>query len=340
MSATWVARLASEPWLSTQERRFTPAAPRDLTVLTPAAFEIEGERSERYVHEIDAEHVDSPVVDALQIQGRPFASSIVSRLEDLRAAERAGNAVSQAWADKCYQALASYFRSGAYTERSDLSERDLRRAFSAGRGGGGLVRAGGAWLAPEEVRREPFLDESLPHVQGAEALWDVLDVKQPTVTDCVTVVRTLATQGEGTRSSEVRVFRYLLELAARRRIRKNDLANMPLHTYGGWQKDGKAPVFAVSAPSLAEALGEKWPVWRPPIPLDEVAPLLELLKIEVIEPAQFEPDIPSRVAAGAGDLRLSFAAGVGHLKDYLAINHQALHERLTTASWRALQDAE
>ena len=55
VSATWLARLASEPWLSTQESRFRPAPPRELTVLTQAAFEIEGEHPEKYVHEIDAE---------------------------------------------------------------------------------------------------------------------------------------------------------------------------------------------------------------------------------------------------------------------------------------------
>jgi hypothetical protein len=59
------------------------AAPRELTVLTEAEFEIEGEHPEKYVHEIEAEEVDSPVVAALQIQGRPFASSIIERLEAL-----------------------------------------------------------------------------------------------------------------------------------------------------------------------------------------------------------------------------------------------------------------
>jgi hypothetical protein len=181
VSATWVARLASEAWLSTQERRFHPAAPRDLTVLTPAAFEIEGEHPDKYVHEIGPEHVHSPVVEAHGIQGRPFASSIIENLHAMRAAERSGETVEQAWADRCYQALASYCPGGTYADQADMSPYEIRRAFGANGRAGGLIRAGGRWLTADKVRREPFLDDSLPYVRGADLLWDTLGVKPPNV---------------------------------------------------------------------------------------------------------------------------------------------------------------
>src|SRR5207302_7313592 len=117
VSATWLARLASEPWLSTQESQFHAAAPRNLTILTEAAFELEGEHPERYVAEIEAEHVDSPVVEALGIQGRPFASTIVERLEAMRDAEARGAAIAQAWVDRIYQALGSYAPGGHYADQ-------------------------------------------------------------------------------------------------------------------------------------------------------------------------------------------------------------------------------
>ena len=112
VSATWVARLASTPWLSTQESRLHAAAPRDLTILTEASFEIEGGHPELYAAEIEAEHVDSPLVEALSIQGRPYASSIIERLEAMREAEQQGKVVAQTLADRSYQALSSYAPEG------------------------------------------------------------------------------------------------------------------------------------------------------------------------------------------------------------------------------------
>ena len=47
VSATWISSLASEPWLSTRERKFSPKPPRELAVLTEASFEIEGEQPRR-----------------------------------------------------------------------------------------------------------------------------------------------------------------------------------------------------------------------------------------------------------------------------------------------------
>ena len=236
VSATWVAELASAPWLSTREDRFRPAAPRDLTVLTEAAFEIEGQHPEKYVHEIGDEHVDSPVVTALQIQGRPFASSIIERLEELPAAELSGTDVDQRWADSCYGALASYVPSGSYEAQSDLSPRQIQAAFRKKSKSGGLIRASNRWLLPDQVRKSPALDESLPTVLSkADPLWDLLGIKRPDASDCVAVMQSLAKRGETNPSGEIRIYRYLLGMEPRQLSKAALKTNVPL----GPTRDGE-----------------------------------------------------------------------------------------------------
>jgi hypothetical protein len=339
VSATWVARLASEPWLSTRESQFRPAPPRELTVLTEAAFEIEGQHPEKYAAEIDYEHVDSLVVDALGIQGRPFASSILERIEAMCEAERNGKEVAQVSADRSYQALASYAPGGPYADRSDLTTRQIQRAFGRRNGSAGLIRVDGVWFSPRQVRRDPYLDESLPRVTGADTLWDLLGVVAPTPDDCVEVMKALAARRESNQSGEVRVFRHLLWLNGMRRLPKKVLGSLPLRTYSGWQRRNKQALYAVANPALAEALGQKRVVWRSPLPLDELMEIIPSLGVRVLDDSHFAPEISSHAAAIDSDVQSTFANAVGRLKDYLAVHHIGLHDRLSNRDWNELQQA-
>ena len=56
--------------------------------------------------------------------------------------------------------------------------------------------------------------------------------------------------------------------------------------------------------------------------------------------SDFEADIPSSAAATSLDLQAEFSAAVGHLRDYLAIHHPGLHERLAPERWRELEQAQ
>ena len=341
VSASWLAWLASAPWLSTLEPRLAPAAPRELTVLTEASVDIEGHDPATYVREIESEYVDSPVVSALGVQGRPFASSIVDRLEEMRKIEAASGMVDQTWADRCYAALSSYVPGGRYEEQSDLTPRQIQSAFRA-RKGAGLIRVeGGRWLPPPAVRCDPYLDHSLPRVSPAAGpLWDLLGVREPTAVDCVAVMKRLAKRDEPNRSSEIRTFRHLLDLHAKRPLQKAVISDLPLRTFSGWKLDRQKPIYAVANPGLAEALGRTWTVWNPPLPLAELAPLLRTVNIDALEESRFEPEIPSHLAAGATDLQAEYVDAVGHLRDYLAINHPGLHRRLSSSQWAEVERAQ
>lgn len=341
VSATWVAELASAPWLSTQEPRFRAAAPRDLTVLTEAAYEIEGDDLAKYAYEIEGKQVDSPVVDALGIQGRPRASSILDQLETLRSAEAAGREVHQAWADRCYTALASYVPGGAYGDRSDLTELQLKRAFAKGRGSTGLIRSGDRWLAPGEVRRGRPLSPSLGWVSSAaDRLWDFLGIQHPTAADCVEVL-TAALKEDGTaaRASEISTFRRLLELQGEGKLKRSSLRKLPLRLYESGKENARGTVYATPSAAVAEALGQRWPTWNPPLPLAELAPLLPLLDVEVIDEGNFTAEIPGHLASASFDVQDEFVAASGHLHDYLALHHPGIHERLTATRWAELRRA-
>ncbi len=341
VSATWVAKLASEPWLSTQEPRFHAAPPRELTILTEAAYEIEGDDLARYAYEIEGKQVDSPVVDVLEIQGRPRASSIVDQLETLRRAEAAGEEVKQAWADHCYKALGSYVPGGPYSDRSDLTESQLKHAFAKGRGSPGLIRAGDRWHAPSKVRRGRFLDPSLGWVSPeANLLWDFLGIQQPSAADCVAILSELSGKDEATaRSGEILTFRRLLELQEEERLKRSTLRGLPLRLHGRPNERASRTVYAVSNSAIAEALGQRWPTWSPPLPLAELSPLISLLGVELLDERNFTAEIPAHLATGSFDLQDEFGAAIGHFQDYLALHHASLHERLSAPQWSELREA-
>ena len=341
VSATWVAELASTRWLSTQEGRFRAAAPRDLTVLTAASYEIEGDDLAKYAREIGEEQVDSPVVEALAIQGRPRASNILERLEAIRDAEVAGQEVSQAWADSCYTALASYVPGGRFSDRSDLTELQLKRAFSKGRGPSGLIRSGDRWLTPNEVRRGRPLGGGLGWVgAAADPLWDFLGVELPTAADCAAILAETSRQALGdVRSREILAFRRLLELEKQGGLKRNELRKLALRLQQGTAAAAGSRIYAASSAAIAAALGQRWPTWNPPLSLAELAPLLPLLEVEVVDESNFSAEIPGHLAAASFDAQDDFVAACGHFHDYLALHHPTLHARLSPARWDELRRA-
>jgi hypothetical protein len=337
VSATWVANLASQPWLSSRERKFTPKPPRELTVLTEASFEVEGENPGRYVYEIDAEHADSPVVEALRIQGRPWASTIIERLEELRVAEDRGESIHQAWADRCYRALGAYFGVGPYADRSDVKKRELIARFGVGKQRG-LIRWNGQWLQPKEVRAGPYIGDVLPWVGERQPLWDALRIAEPDIEDCRTVLNQLASSQHADLPTEIRAYRRILALLATERRVNEKIRKFPIRTYQGWVEIGKTDVYAVPDATLAAAVGEHWPVWQTPLPFEEIRPLASMLGVIILGEDSTRPAVPA-VALAGDDMQEEFPAAVGHLQDYLIRHHPLLYQKISRNSWTVLSDA-
>lgn len=333
VSATWIGRLASEPWLSTRDARFTPRAPRELAVLTDASFEIEGERAERYAFELGPEDVDSPLVEAIGIEGKPSAETIIDRLEDLRATELAGGEVRQGWVDRCYRAASAYCPGGRHENDAEISRAQWRSWFGASPGKPGLVRVEGKWLSVPDVRQGTYLGDRVAWVKEPAALWQHLEVPIVDAHDCRRVLSELAAEGVEDQATEIRAVRRLIEMAGDRGLRKK-LDGMRLRTYTGWA-DAKTRVYAIRSRSLAQEIGQHWPVWQAPVPIDEALPLLPALGVTLIQEDAFERDVPS-AAVAANDLQADFPAIVTHLKNYLVIHNPALHESLGATAWDEL----
>lgn len=337
VSASWIGRLASEPWLSTRESRFAPMAPRELAVLTDASFEIEGERAERYAFELGPEDVDSPLVEAIGIEGKPSVETIIDRLEDLRATELGGGEIRESWVERCYRAASAYCPGGRHENDAEISRAQWRAWFGTSAGKPGLIRVGTEWLSIPDVRQGAYLGERVPWVKEPAALWQHLEVPLSDAQDCRRLLCALAEERVDDQATEIRVVRRLIELAGSRGLRRQ-LEGMPLNTFSGWT-GGKTQVYAIRSRSLATEIGAHWPVWKAPVPINEVLPLLEALGVRLIHEDAFEREVPS-TAIAANDLQAEFPTIVTHLKNYLVLHNPALHDSLTTAAWDALMRAD
>jgi len=195
------------------------------------------------------------------------------------------------------------------------------------------VRVGGTWLSVPDVRQGAYLGDRVPWVKEPAALWQHLEVPTVDAHDCRQVLSELATEGVEDQATEIRVVRRLTEMAGDRGLRKK-LDGMRLRTYTGWA-DAKAPVYAIRSRSLAQEIGQHWPVWKAPVPIDEVLPLLPALGVTLIQEDAFDREVPS-AAVAANDLQADFPAIVTHLKNYLVLHNPTLHESLGATAWDEL----
>ncbi|UJA20953.1 hypothetical protein HJD18_12515 [Thermoleophilia bacterium SCSIO 60948] len=340
VTATWLARLASYPWFTTRERGLNAACPRDLAVLTEAAFGVEGENRARYSGELEPEHADLSFVAALGIRGRPRASDVLAQLGGLKDANRAGRLVEQQEADRYLAALSDFVTGGRYESESDMSDEQIRRALADPGREGGLILVADSWLSPTNVRRGPQLHTSLPCTSAAPGLLEAIGVPKPSAAECVGVLQALAQEESVDRTAEFRVFERLLDLASESRRGLGALARTPLRLHSGWhQTRRRDDVFATADSALAKQLGEKWPVWAPPMPLARLDPLLPKLGIVLLGPENVEADIPQRLLSAELDRRAEFLDALSRFRHYLQIHHVDLYGAVTAETWRSLADA-
>jgi hypothetical protein len=340
VTATWLARLSSEPWLTTREPGLHPACPRDLAVLTETSFDLEGERRASYSGELEPDDADLAFVDALGIRGRPRASDVIAELEVLKDDEGRGEPVDQRRADRCLEALSQFVSGGRHEAESDRSDAEIRSALTDPGRRGGLIRIAEQWLSPVEVRRGPPLHETVPCTNVAPALLTAIGVQEPSAAECLEALRGLAADETVDRTGEFNAYERLLAIAADKPRSLGSLKGSPLRLHSGWQRTrGRGEVFAVSDPTLARHLGEKWPVWDPPMPLTRLAPLASKLGVTVLDAANFEPDIPPHLLTRELDAAEEYAAAVDRFRAYLRVHHADLYDRVEPATWRSLTKA-
>jgi hypothetical protein len=215
-----------------------------------------------------------------------------------------------------------------------VSEREIKAAFGFSTSKAGLVRHDGKWLPPARVRRGDHLTSDLPTVHGASQLWDLLGVREPDVQDCVEALRMLAKRNDDDRPGQIRIYRRLLELLDHERQLEKKLSAAPFFIGSGWVTGTR--VYAVANSALADALAGRVPVWRPPLTLEELEPLLPKLPVQRLDESLAAPDVtPEALVAGAA-LGRDMPNAAEHLKNTLLVFNPTLFERIPRETWHAL----
>ena len=338
--AFWLAQAGEVAWLD--DRSGTARTPTDLRVLTPGTEAIYGSNSPDYLHP-DLDQPSQPgrraLLAALGVSSDPSRSELVERLRELRRAadtEEVSPEDQRHESSLVYRALARSLNS-APTD-SDLTTDQLRNEFARGR----LVLTNLGWLPPRSVLAGPPIFQDLrpfaPAIPDCEPLWRTLQLREPSPTDCVEVLREVARRRKHApdATQEALILESLRTLAQHpavgATVTRRKLSRLALWTTMGWKRD--RPVYATDDPVLAAGLRDRLPIWQPGGELEQFRSLIEPLRVteirateaRVIDPASAHED---------DDLTELFKRAVDLLHNDLQRNDPTLAETLTVP-WDSL----
>ena len=341
--ATWIARLADSPWLYDRKRR--PAKPIDLAIRSPLNRVFFGDAKSRFAAGIE-DDLTPGLAETLGFKERPTASFAVDQLAELKAS---GEIVEWRDVSLLYAHLAdlcSDISAPASLEArvDDITVRQLRGRFGINPRAGGLIAIDGAWRVPTAVLRgRPIFGGRRSFVPTGrhENLWNALGIREPNVADCIEVLEEIASTGgvvseEGVLTDTLRHLNALLESATPKK--RDELASAPLWSGSGWVT--RRPIYYIADETAAQSLAATHDVWRPPCPLEEMAPLVEALGVTFIPAENCVPTgIEPRTLVVERSLRDEYSLAVEALKDYLARNYPEVY-RGTEVDWRELRNAD
>ena len=334
--ATWLANLASEPWLSTKTKR--KIAPREAAIETTTTRLTRGTKASRFVYEVTETDSSHPLIAALGIKGTPPASELLAELKAIR--EKHETRASPDDVNPLYAALGALVTADRITHLGDLSVGDLRRQFEARE----LLFTPLGWKAPSSTfRGRPIfgrLRAFVPESRQLARLWQVLQISLPGVSDCISVLQEIAARGvapeRDVSSIIVDVLRRLAELdtaVSGRRARL--LQRVPLWTTCGWET--KRPVYAVSDSQLQNSLGKDLPVWVVGCSFQSLGNLPDHLGVELLLDTDFTVS-PGPDVEQADEFTVStFRAAVAHLQSEIAKKSQDLWASI---NWQALEQLQ
>jgi hypothetical protein len=344
--ATWLARAATEPWLPSATGALR--APVDLHLPSEQNKLTIGDKRSLYLMPVDDQVLRSPALSALRIRRGPSATSVVSRLEELRDAGKTGTSIEEQ-TRTAYRILALACPSDGRGQRpvDNMTVGTLRSRFAGGRGARGnrgLLLVNGRWYAPSQVfRGPPIFRRRRPFVSPSpllEPLWRTLLIDLPDAHDCVTVLRAIADGplADSDRPVVIETMRALArELDGTTPQLRAALKTLPVWTGHEWVT--RRPIYAIADEGVAKAVAEQARVWQPGFAIDEMESLVEALGLTQISADHFTPVANTGYGAAAGEeFRPRFARAVAHLRTDLALSDQLLYETLN-ASWDALAAA-
>ena len=348
MPAYWLLVASDVAWLDDESG--TPRRPRELRVRTPGNVAIYGQDSPDYLHPSLFNPNWRTVLEALGVTGDPSRSELITRLKDLRDTENEGRWTFEEVKRETavlYKALAqSLISTGG---RSDIGVEQLRRDFQHG---DGLILTDLGWLPPQGVLAGPPIFRRYkafaPEIADTGSLWMSLRLREPSLEDCLHVIRAIARK-RGTPGSDdeavllqtMRTLAFHAETGVTPRVRakftprvRAKLRKLPLWTSRGWMRD--RPVYATGDPILAAGLRNQLPLWEPGGELQQFSSLLNPLRVEEI-PATSAAVVEPRLATEQEDLSELFELSIHHLQEDLARNDPFLAKSIIVP-WHLIQE--
>ncbi len=341
--STWLARAASEPWLPSATGRLNP--PCELHLLTEANRLAIGDRKSQYVMALEDAELRSPALAALRVRRGPSAAGTVAALEQLR---DSGDDLGH---DKERQILTAYHLlslacprgegSSASRPVDDLTVGQLRSRFEGVGTDAGLIFVDGGWYRTSQIFRGQRIFGTrrlfAPIQKPLEPLWATLQVDMPTALDCLDVLRELAAQPLSSEDEAIIIESMPLlasQLDTLTPQARGKMKRLPLWTGRKW--NSTRPVFAIDDESVAEALRENHPVWKPGFRFDRMEELLNALGVTHVLPEDFTPIVGTGYGAVEGSLLgVRFAVAVDLLKNALARNDLDLSKSIAVR-WEEL----
>ena len=343
VSAYWLWAAREVAWLDDESGNLR--RPSELRIRTQGAEAIYGKDSPGYLHRELSQSNWRPVLASLGVPGDPTRAELVNRLKELRASSAREDGTTDAELRKetavVYKALAQSLSTGNVASgdsRTDLSQDRLRREFQRGQG---LVFSNLGWLPPQRVLAgDPIFGDYMafaPAVAETERLWATLRLRQPSIEDCLAVIRAIARQHSPLDPGDEAVMLETLRALASHcdgkitpQIRAK-LRALPLFTSRGWMR--KRPVYATDDPVLAAGLQDRLPLWEPGGDLQQFRQLLGPLRVEEVGTGAevVEPEL----AAEDEDLSDLFRSALRQLQDDLSRNDPQLAKTIRM-SWDLL----
>lgn len=338
VTAQWLIRLRETRWVAIGKGDLV--TPNEAVVKTQETQTLYANSA--FAVGIDLEDFSADFAATLGLVTSVRVSDLVKLLRQMRDGVEA---IDEGQVMAIYRNIAKYIpRAVVWNTRiGDMTAQDLRKAFTENQG---LIHVGGnAWRRPSELMRgkDVFHDRSrfVPGGPALAGLWSALDVREPTLDDCLTFLKSLVGQAYdvGVTSRLIDVYRYMEPLLANAERRHRErMKTLPLYCGDRWETE--RPIFLVEESELRLQLAKALPVkkfWTPPCDLRELASFVVFTGVTRNEPTLVVAD-DREAAHDRGDgMRNHFRQAVDHLSDELARNDPDVRQRMAV-SWDALRE--
>lgn len=330
VNASWLIMLKEMKWIAIGQReRVSPSAAVIKSAETQTLYS-----TNAFALGIEPIDIGPDIAATLKLITEVRVSDLVSLLREIR---DGNEAVDYDRVKHIYRNIAKHCpKTASWNARiGDLTAQDLRAKFCEGVG---LIYVGdGLWRCPTDLLRgkDIFQDRHrfVPSSPTSANLWLILDVKEPSLDDCLSFCKSLARRaydGHAT-ATLIDVYRYMEHLLSSvERKNKERLKTLPIPCFGKWES--KRPIYFVENNELRIELSKILPnyrFWTPPCDTRDLPNLVAMINVIKLNPNLKVVDNRALALVQGENLRARFCQAVDFLSDELARNDAMTREKIS-----------